>query len=314
MLSEIFDLSLFGATFRMVTPIFLAALGGTFCAQAGVFNIALEGMMLVGAFAAVVGSHFSGSAWIGLLSAIAGGLIMALIFAGATLRMKAHPIVLGIALNMLAGASTTYLLTQIFHVTGAFRSPSLPSMPVIHLPVVQDIPVLGQILSGHSVIVYVSWGAALLGSFLLYEQVIGLRIRAVGQNPQAAGTLGVSVERTRFFAILLCGVLAGMGGAQLSISNVRLFVQNMTAGRGFIALVAVLFGREKPLGVFGASMMFGFLDALSVRIQGASIAPQFVMMIPYVGTIAALFILRDKQVPVLAKSDDSEEKGGRRSG
>ena len=144
--------------------------------------------------------------------------------------------------------------------------------------------------------------------------MIGLRIRAVGQNPQAAGTLGVSVERTRFFAILLCGVLAGMGGAQLSISNVRLFVQNMTAGRGFIALVAVLFGREKPLGVFGASMMFGFLDALSVRIQGASIAPQFVMMIPYVGTIAALFILRDKQVPVLAKSDDSEEKGGRRSG
>jgi len=313
MLSEVFDIALFGAMFRMATPIILAALGGAICAQAGVFNMALEGFMLVGAFCAVVGTFYFDSIAAGLALALIGSGLLALVFSFAVLKMRSHTIVLGTALNLLATGATQYLIGRMYD-SGYYRGMQLAGLPNIDLPLISQIPVLSEILSGHSIIVYLSWVLPLFASLLLYRQVLGLRIRAVGENPEAATTLGISVPKVRFVAIMLSGVLCGLAGAQLSMSNVRLFVEDMTAGRGFIALVAVLFARERPLGVLGASLLFGLTDALSLRLQAARVAPQFIMMIPYLATLVALFATRGRVAALVGEGTRETEEAEKKSG
>lgn len=289
--ANVFDIALLGSMLRMATPIFLAALGGTLCAQAGVFNMALEGFMLVAAFSAVAGSYYLHGVGAGLALAVLSSCLFALIFALAVLKLQAHPIVLGTSLNLLADGVTQYLFARM-EGSGFSRGASVEGLPNIRLPIIDGIPVVGEILSGHGIIVYVALLLALVIHLLLYKHVLGLRIRAVGQNAEAATTVGLNVSRIRLLAIMLSGVLCALAGAQLSVSNVRLWVTRMTAGRGFIALVAVLFARQRPLPVLAACLFFGFTDALSMRLQAVHIAPQFVLMMPYVFTLIALFVTR----------------------
>lgn len=288
---NIFDATLLNSTFRFVTPILLAALGGLICERVGIFNIALEGLMLTGAFAAVVGSYYAGSAVGGVLVAVLAGIALAAIFALFAITLRGDMIVLGIALNLLAAGLTVFLLRTIFGVKGAFQDPSIQGLGKIDLPGLAALPILGPLLSGHSWVIYLSWLLVLGMQLLLFRHALGLRMRGVGEHPEAAATLGVNVTALRYLAVLLSGALCGLAGAQLSLGNVTLFVENMSAGRGWIAVVAVMFGQAHPLGVFAASLLFGLADSVGFRLQGLQMPSQFTGMVPYVVTLVSLFII-----------------------
>ncbi|MBE7555234.1 MAG: ABC transporter permease [Anaerolineales bacterium] len=292
---NIFDATLLNSTFRFVTPILLAALGGLICERVGVFNIALEGLMLTGAFTAVVGSYYAGSAVGGVLTAVVAGIALAAIFAYFAVTLRGDMIVLGIALNLLASGLTVFLLRTIFGVKGAFQDPRLQGLGKIDIPGLEVLPILGPLLSGHSWVIYLSWLLVAAMQLLLFHHALGLRMRGVGEHPEAAATLGVSVTGLRYLAVLLSGALCGLAGAQLSLGNVTLFVENMSAGRGWIAVVAVMFGQAHPLGVLAASLLFGLADSIGFRLQGLQMPSQFTGMVPYVVTLVSLFIIETQR-------------------
>lgn len=287
---SLFDAALFNSVFRFVTPVLLAALGGALCERAGVFNIGLEGLMLTGAFAAVVGSFFGGSAIMGVLLAVLAGAAMAALFSLFVVTLRANDIVVGIGINILSVGLTMFLLRAIFDVGGAFQDPAINGLSRVNLPFVASIPVLGPLISGHTWIVYGSWMIAVGAFFMLFKQAVGLRLRGVGENSEAAATLGVKVSKYRHAVLILSGVLCGLAGAQLSLGNVTLFVDGMSAGRGWIAVVAVMLGRAHPLGVVAASFLFGFTDALGFRLQGLEFPSQFTESLPYLVTLGSLFV------------------------
>lgn len=276
---------------RFLTPILLAALGGAICERAGVFNIALEGFILVGAFCAVLGSFFMGSAWLGALAAMAGGVGMGLLFAEFNLRRKGDAIVVSIALNLFAAGLTVYLLRAIFGVSGAFRDPGIKGFSGIDIPLLRDIPVLGPLLNDQSILFYFAVFAAFALHFFFARHRLGLRLRAAGENAAGLSAGGVDPQRVRLWALVLCGALCGLAGAQLSISNVNLFVENMSAGRGWIAVVAVLLTGGRPLYVLFIAVLFGFVDSLSFRIQGLGLPQQFTDVMPYLATLIVLIAL-----------------------
>lgn len=294
-LFDLFDVTLLNSTFRFVTPILLAALGGLLCERVGVFNIALEGLMLTGAFAAVIGSFYTGNAFMGVMIALLAAALLAAIFGVFAITMRGDMIVLGIAINLLASGTTVFLLRTLFNVKGAFRDPSLQGLAKIQLPLVGQLPILGAILSGHSWIIYASGILVIVTHIFLFHTALGLRMRGVGEHPEAAETLGVDVSAIRYLAVILSGVLCGLAGAQLSLGNVTLFVEDMSAGRGWIAVVAVLFGRAHPVGVLIASLLFGLADSMGFRLQGLGMPSQFTGMVPYVVTLISLFIIESRQ-------------------
>ena len=287
-LEALFDPAFAASLPRFITPILLAALGGAICERAGVFNIALEGFILVGAFCAVLGSFFFGSAPMGAICAMLGGIAMGLVFAEFHLRRPGDPIVVSIALNLLAIGLTTYLLRAIFDVSGAFRDSAIVGFRPIHIPLVADIPLVGPVLSGQSALFYVALAIAILLHVFFARHRLGLRLRAAGENPAGLTAGGVEPARVRLYALVMCGALCGLAGAQLSIANVNLFVENMSAGRGWIAVVAVLLTRGRPLPLLFIVCLFGFVDSLSFRVQGFGWPQQFTDMMPYVATLAAL--------------------------
>jgi len=286
-----FDANLLSSILRFVTPILLAALGGLICERAGVFNIALEGMMVTGAFAAVVGSFFTSSPLLGVLLAMFSGMLISLIFAVLAINLKGDMIVLGIATNLMTSGLTVFLLRTIFGVKGAFQDPSLLGLSNIDIPLLKDMPFLGPLLSGHNWVVYSALLLVVVTQLFLFRHKLGLRLRGVGEEPEAAATLGVSVNKMRYLAILASGVLCGLAGAQLSLGNVTLFVENMSAGRSWIAVAAVMLGQAHPIGVFGASVLFGLSDTISFRLQGMGLASQFTDMVPYLVTLLSLFAI-----------------------
>jgi general nucleoside transport system permease protein len=290
-----FDASLLNSLFRFTTPILLAALGGALCDRVGLFNIALEGMILVGAFAAVVGDYFLGSAVSGVIAGCLGATALALIFAILSVSLKGNTTVLGIASNLLASGLTAFLLRAIFHVQGAFQSPRLVGLSTLNIPVIRDIPILGPLLSGQTALVYLSWLLLILFYIMLFHTPMGLRMRGIGEQPLAAETLGVKVNALRYLAILLSGVCCGLAGAQLSIGIVNVFVEDMAAGRGWIAVVAVMLGQSNPLGIFIACLFFGFANSLGFRLQGLGLPSQFTGMLPYVVTLIAFLVVRTRQ-------------------
>ncbi|WP_295808389.1 ABC transporter permease [uncultured Nitratireductor sp.] len=291
MLELIADPSFAASIPRFVTPILLAALGGALCERAGVFNIALEGFLLVGAFAAVLGAYFSGTPYIGALAAVAAGMALGLIFAEFNLRRGGDSIVVSIAINLLAAGLTTFFLRAIFDVTGAFSDPAIAGFAPVRLPLIEDIPWLGPILSGQSPLFYLALACVPFLHIFLARHRLGLRIRAAGENPQALRAGGVSPRRVQLLALVACGALCGLGGAQLSIANVNLFVENMSAGRGWIAVVAVLLTRGRPWPLFFIALLFGAVDSLSFRVQGLGLAQQFTDMMPYLATLIVLVAL-----------------------
>ncbi len=290
-LSQIFDATLLNSTFRYITPILLAALGGLICERVGVFNIALEGLMLWGAYFAIVGSYYAENAFVGVLTAMLLGIALAAVFGVIVIPLKGNMIVSGIALNLLIGGATIFLLRAMFGVKGAFQDPKIEGLGKINIPVIENIPILGPILSGHSWLVYLSWVLVIVVYLLLFKTPLGLRMRGVGEQPDAAATLGVNVNWIRFGTILASGALCGLAGAQLSLGQVTLFVENMSAGRGWIAVVAVMLGQAHPFGVFLASVLFGFADSIGFRLQAYGLPTQFTGVVPYLVTLAALFII-----------------------
>lgn len=278
------------ATLRMSAPIILAGLGGLLSFRIGMLNIALEGMMLIGSFTAVLVSYFTGSGYLGMLAAGFLGGVLGYLFALFNLKFKAHNIIAGVAVNTLALGLTTYFLRTFFGVRGAFSSPKIAGLPVFRLPGLEAVPVL-RAFSGQSVLVYVSISLVLLLHYILYQTPAGLRIRAGGRHPMAVVTAGVNLERLKYIVLIASGVLSGLGGAHLSLGQLTMFSENMTNGRGFIAMAATIFGQNTPLGTLGASLVFGFADALTMRLQTYNFPPFLIQMGPYVLTLVTLVLV-----------------------
>jgi general nucleoside transport system permease protein len=274
------------STIRNSTPLAFAALGGMFSERSGVINIGLEGLMLISAFAGVVGSYASGSALVGLLVAVAAGLLFALIHAVATITFEADQIISGTAINLLAAGGTGFLMVEIFGSGGT--SPRVASFRPLAIPLLSDIPIVGPALFNQSLLVYLLYLIVPLCFLVLYRSRFGLRLRATGEVPEAVDTAGVSVQRMRYFGVGLSGVLSAFGGAYLSMSLLSAFTENMTLGRGFIALAALIFGRWNPIGAFGAALLFGFAQAIVFRGTQDLIPQEFISMFPYLLVIVAL--------------------------
>jgi general nucleoside transport system permease protein len=281
------------------TPILLAALGGSLTFYAGIFNIAMEGMMLSGAFFAVIGSYYFHSWPVGILFAILGALLMALIFILFAVVLKMDEFITGIGLNLFALGLTTYLLEEIFNVRGMFTSPEIVPVPNIDFPLVENIPVIGDILSGQNLIVYLAFLATILVNYLDFKTRFGLRLRAAGYNRASLDTSGVSANRIRVWSLILCAVLCGLAGAFLSLGVITGFTKGMSAGKGWISLAAVILVSGNPTGIALISLLFGFTDGLGLFMQ-RSLPSQFTSMVPYVATLVALFIysfrLKKKQM------------------
>ncbi|MBN2875629.1 MAG: ABC transporter permease [Spirochaetales bacterium] len=275
---------------RVTTPILFATLAALISDKAGVMNIALEGIMLISALAGVYFSAMTGSAALGLLAAVIAGALVGLFLAYCALHLKTDIILSGIAINLMGGGGTVFVLFMLTGDKGISSSLASKVLPKIAIPVLQDIPVLGTLLSGHNVLTYTAFAFVVLLYILLYKTPLGLRIRAVGENPDAADSVGIGVTRIRYMALALSGMTAGFGGAYMSMGYVSWFSKNMTAGRGFIALAAEAMGGATPVGSMLTSLLFGFFDALSNTLQLMRIPSEFVNMIPYAATVIGLVV------------------------
>lgn len=283
-------LEIFRSSLLAATPVLLAALGGLYTYHADIFNIAMEGMLLVAAFMAVVGSYIFGSWVAGLLFGLLGGVTAAMIFILFAVYLKTDEFVTGIALNMLALGGTTYALRQMFHVKGAFISSEIVGIPSWSLGPVARIPILGEILSGHPFITYISILLVFLVSYHLYRTPFGLRLRASGEDANAVDAMGIDVRMLKSKSILLSGLLCGLGGVSLSLGMVRLFAENMTNGRGWISLAVIILTRGKPVNVLIMSLVFGLFDGMGLSLQNTAIPSQLTQMLPYLATLVALYI------------------------
>jgi len=290
MTAAFFNATFFDQAVLGITPILLAALAGTLSERVGLFNIALEGQMLVGAFAAVAGSHFGGSLQTGVLAAIAAGILFSALLAVGSALLRGNDIVIGISLNLLAAGLTSFLLRTLFGVSGTFSDSAMQGLPRYTVPGISSLPLIGTALGDQNVLVYLSWVLAIVISVLLNRTPWGLRLRGIGEQPAAAIALGANATRYRFIVTLIGGALCGIAGLQLSLGSLTLFSENMTAGRGWIAVAAVMLGRARPLWVAAACVLFGLSDALGLRLQGEGLPNQITDSAPYVVTLAALVI------------------------
>ncbi|MBB3043098.1 ABC transporter permease [Nocardioides soli] len=291
-LSDFFDSDLLTSTIRVATPVLLAALGGLLTMRAGIYNIALEGQMISGSFAAIAVTAWTGNLYLGILGGILAGTLTSALLALAVLKFNANDIVASIAINLLAVGLTGFLLQTIFDVRGTYRPEGMHGLPAIDIPWVENIPIIGPAISGQTLLVYVALGLVAFTHVLLYRTPLGLAIRAVGEKPDAARTAGVSPILVRATAVLYSGVLCGLAGAHLSLGYASEFTVGMTAGRGFTGFSAAIFGQLQPWGTLAASLVFGLAEALGLRMQLSDLAlpPDIVEMVPYVLAIVAISI------------------------
>lgn len=278
-------------TLRLGTPIALGAMAGIWAERSGVINIAIEGMMLTGAAFGFAAFLFTGSIWFGVLTAISLGGLMALLHGVLSIQFKTDQIISGTVINILAIGVTGYLRRQFIVEAGGGRM----TLPQITLPLLSDIPLLGPTLFSGKPIFFAMLVIVVLTHLVLFYSRWGLRTRAVGENPRAADTVGINVYRVRYLDVLLSGLIAGLAGAWFSLETVGSFDDGITAGKGFIALAAMIFGKWMPFGAFGGAMLFGFAEALQTRLQilkvevaGAPVPPQLLQILPYVATMVVL--------------------------
>lgn len=277
------------ASLRVTTPLLLAALAGLISQRVNLLNIALEGLMLFGAFFAVTFGARFGTPWAGLLMSLFLTTLVTLIFAVAVIELRANLIVAGLAINTLAVGLTSYLLVTMFNARGAYSPSGLTSLPKLTIPLLADIPLLGKVLSGHGVLVYLSWILAALTSLFLHRTPTGIHLRAVGEHPEAAQTAGINIKSIQYIALLIGGILCSLSGTQLAIGDLNIFNNSMINGRGFIALAAVFFGAGKPgltaLGCF----IFGLFEILQFRLQtSTNIPPQLPQTLLYLTVVLTL--------------------------
>lgn len=283
-----FAIPLLHNTIGIMTPFLLAAIGGLFTELAGMLNIALEGLMLIGAFFSVVFVAATGSLLLGILLGILAALIMAYIFGAVSLYLKANIFITGLATNLFASGITVVLAFQIFGNKGVVRFENLPQLPVLTAPAIQRIPVLGDILFGHNVFVYLSWLVVVLAAIVIYRTPFGLRIRGTGMSPETVTSLGLKPRRYQMYGILISGFTCGLAGALLTL-NMGAFVPEITSGRGWIALVAIYLGNKNPYGILIAALVFGFAESISNFAQGAiNIPADFILAFPYILTVIAM--------------------------
>ena len=274
---------------RLATPVLLAALGGAVCNKAGNFNIALEGFMLIGSFAAVIGSYFLKSATLGILLAVLITVAISLLYGLFCITFKGDEIIVGFGFNMFAIAITGWLLEPIFGGKGSFYNPSTPVLNPIKLFLISKIPILNTIFSGHNIIVYLSWILIILLYVIMYRTSLGYKLRALGENPASLKANGLSTVKYAYLAVAIAGITCGLAGAYLSIGSLAMFTENMTAGRGFIAVTAVIFSNGYLPVTALVSILFGFANSIAIQLQGLGFPTQFVEMIPYI--LAILMII-----------------------
>lgn len=296
---------------RMATPLIFAALAALITRQAGMFNMGVEGMILCSALAAVAFAHYSGNMWVGLLGAVLVGLLTGLIIAFANLSGKTELYLTCIAFNLAASGGTVfimYVLTGEKSTTsGAFRSYQIPN---IDIPVIKDIPVIGKIISGQSLLTWMAVLSIFLVWLLLKRTRLGLRIRAVGENPHAAESVGISVKKIGYTSFAICGLMAGLSGAYLSMSYVTFFMKNMANGRGYIGLSAQNMAGGEPVGSALASLLFGFSQALTTTMKNQTNFPtEFLEMIPYAATIIALGVTGLIAIQRIKKTESAKAAG-----
>lgn len=303
-------LQILDSTLRLATPLLLVCLAGLFSERAGIFDIGLEGKLLASAFMSAAVASFTGDVWLGMIAGIVASLILALIHGIASITFRGNQLISGVAINFLASGLTVVIGEAWFALGG--RTPQLEGgarFQELTLPfadAIREIPYLGPIyadlLSGHSILVYVALACVPLSWWVLFRTRFGLRLRAVGENPAAVDTAGVSVVGLRYAAVMICGVLCGIAGAYLATALSAGFVKEMSAGRGFIALAALIFAKWRPWHALGATLLFGLLEALGNRFQslellGVTIPTQFMQALPYILTVVILAGFVGKAIP-----------------
>ena len=303
-------LQILDSAVRLMTPLLLACLAGLFSERSGIFDIGLEGKMLIAAFAAGAAGALTGSVWVGLGAAVLASLALAAIHGMTAITFRGNQLISGVAINFLASGLTVLLGQKIFGLGG--RTPSLEGaarFTEITLPfadALRGVPVLGRIyadlISGHSVLVYLALATVPLTWWVLYRTRFGLRLRAVGENPASVDTAGVSVTRLRYAAVLICGLLCGIAGTYLATAISAGFVKEMTAGRGFIALAALIFAKWRPWGALGACFLFGLLEAIANRFPNldlgfVTVPSMFMNALPYILTVIILAGFVGRAIP-----------------
>jgi len=300
-LGQIFTAATLAVILAKVAPILLAAIGGAFTQQANILNIGLEGMMLIGAFTAISVGSWAGNALVGVLAAMGAAILLAVLYAVATLYLNADFIVVGIGVNLLAAGLSVFLLQVVYGNPGVTPPTAKIKLPETRLGPVGDVPVLGEAINNQTPLVWVAFLCVPLYSYLLYRTAFGVRLRAVGEDEGAAAAAGISVRKTKFASILLSGALCGLGGAQLAMATLGSFTAGMTSGRGFIAVAALTFGLAKPVRTMVAAFIFGAADAVADQLGVAGVNSNLALMTPYIITIVALVLAGIRLRSVIAR-------------
>jgi len=290
--SKVFSYQIIHATIRSATPLVMATVAAIIGKQANIMNIGIDGIMLIGAFAGIAAGTATGSWLIGLLAAIAIGVIVSALVGSIHIKYGTNIIAIGVSVNTMALGLTRLLLQRFYGVVGSYAPPKaqVVSLPRLNLDFLAEHPVLHSIFSGYALVEILAFICIALLWFYLYKTRSGLRLRCVGLNPIAAETAGINVKRTKFMAILISGIFAGIAGAHLSMSYTSMFVEGMTGGRGFIANAAMNFGGGNPINAMVGCLVFGFSDAFAMRMQSVGFPSQFVLMVPYVVVVVVLTI------------------------
>ena len=304
-LGKIFNVSLIYATFRASTPIIYAALCAAITQQANILNIGTEGIMLVGAFTAVAVSYFTGSWILGVAAAMGGGAVIAMIMAVGHIKYDSEICAIGMGINLFAIAITKFLMQVLFNTNGTFSDPAIVPIPTVHLPFLEHIPVLNQLLNDWC---FTEWFVIIfiiILQFLFYKTVWGLRLRAVGQFPMAAQTAGINVNAVKYQAMLISGLIGGLAGAHLSLGYSTQFVENMTNNRGFMGVAAMYFGGANPVLTAVGCLLFGFSDSVGARLQAYGFPAQFVLMTPYLVAVIVLAVSMAIKLGAVKKKQSS---------
>ncbi len=290
MAEETIIVGLLASAVKLAVPLLLAAIGEIFSERAGVLNLGMEGMMLAGASAAFLGAYFINLAAGLALGMLAGGIV-ALIMAYMSVVLRRNQIVCGVVLTIFGTGLSSYLFRLSFGTAATY--PTITGFQAIDIPVLSQIPIIGEILFQNNILVYLAFILVPIAGVILYKTTQGLRVRAVGENPRAADTLGVNVRTIRIICVVFAGVMGGLGGAYLSVGHLNIFREGMTAGRGYIVLALVIFGSWSPYRALGGALIFGGIDALQLRLKifDTGIPYQFLQMLPYIATILILVLV-----------------------
>ena len=288
LLTNVFSTKFLFSIIRVTTPLLYATLGVGISSLAGSMNVAMEGIMLIAAFSGVLVSGLTGSLWLALLAGILSSLILGCILGIFHLKLKTDLVIGSVAINLLSSGLTILLLYVFTQDKGSSSSLKSLSFPTIDLPVIKSIPVVGEVLSGHNILCYFSFISVFIYYCLVYKTPLGMRIRAVGQNPASAASVGINVQKTKMLAILLSSVFGALGGLYLSMGYVSWFSRDMTAGRGFIAIAAAAIGNSLPTGCFIGALLFGIVNTIAIYCASIGIPSELVSVLPYIVTVVVV--------------------------